>query len=51
MRKAWSRSASPAEITSCTNLATQKLSTEPDARRRWAYVCSSILSSSQFLTF
>lgn len=51
MRKAWSRSASPDEITSCTNLATKKLATEPDARRRWAYVCSSILSSSQFLTF
>lgn len=51
MRKAWSRSASPEEITSCTNLATQKLSAEPDARKRWTYVCSSILSSSQFLTF
>jgi hypothetical protein len=51
IRKAWSRSASPEEITACTNLATQKLSAEPDARRRWTYVCSSILSSSQFLTF
>jgi len=51
MRKAWSRSPSPDEISSCTTLATQKLSTEPDARKRWTYVCSSILSSSQFLTF
>ena len=51
IRKAWSRSASPEEIASCTNLATQKLSAEPDARKRWTYVCSSILSSSQFLTF
>jgi hypothetical protein len=51
IRKAWSRSASPDELTSCTTLATQKLSAEPDARKRWTYVCSSILSSSQFLTF
>lgn len=51
MRKAWSRTASPDEITSCTNLAMNKLAAEPDARRRWTYVCSSILSSSQFLTF
>jgi hypothetical protein len=51
MRKAWSRSPSPDEITSCTTLATTKLAAEPDARRRWTYVCSSILSSSQFLTF
>lgn len=51
MRKAWSRSASPDEIASCVNLATTKLNDEPDARRRWTYVCASILSSSQFLTF
>jgi len=51
MRKAWSRAPSPDEITSCTTLATTKLATESDARKRWSYVCSSILSSSQFLTF
>jgi hypothetical protein len=51
MRKAWSRTPSPDEIASCTSLATTKLSAEPDARKRWTYVCSSILSSSQFLTF
>ena len=51
MRKAWSKTAAPEEIASCTTLATTKLATEPDARRRWAYVCASILSSSQFLTF
>ena len=51
MRKAWSHAPSPDEITSCTTLATSKLATEPDARKRWSYVCSSILSSSQFLTF
>ena len=51
MRKAWSREASPEEIAACTTLATTKLAAEPDARRRWTYVCSSVLSSSQFLTF
>jgi hypothetical protein len=51
MRKAWSKTPAPEEIASCTTLATTKLATEPDVRRRWAYVCASILSSSQFLTF
>jgi len=51
MRKAWSRTASPEEISGCATLATDKLTTEPDARRKWSYVCASILSSSQFLTF
>jgi hypothetical protein len=51
MRKAWSRSPSPDEIGVCVDLATQKLGAEPDPRRRWTYVCASILSSSHFLTF
>lgn len=51
MRKAWSKTPAPEEVTACQNLATTKLAKEPDARRRWTYVCSSILSSSQFLTF
>ncbi len=51
MRKAWSHSASPDEIAACVDLATNQLNAEPDARRRWTYVCASILSSAQFLTF
>lgn len=51
IRKAWSRSASPDEVTACTTLAVTKLATETDVRKRWAYVCASVLSSSQFLTF
>jgi len=51
MRKAWNKTPAPEEIASCTTLATTKLGAEPDARRRWAYVCASVLSSSQFLTF
>jgi hypothetical protein len=51
MRKAWSRSPSPDEIAGCVELATKKLGEEPNTRRRWSYVCASILSSSHFLTF
>lgn len=51
MRKAWSRTPSPDEIADCSNLAVTKLATQTNVTRRWAYVCASILSSSQFLTF
>jgi len=51
MRKAWSRTPSPEEISGCSSLATDKLSSEQDVKRRWAYVCASVLSSTQFLTF
>lgn len=51
MRKAWSKTAQPPEVDGCVELATKKLESEPDVRRRWAYVCASILSSSHFLTF
>jgi hypothetical protein len=51
IRKAWSRSPSPDEISTCIDLATTKLASQNDPRVRWAYVCSSILSASQFLTF
>lgn len=51
MRKAWSRTPAPEEVDACTDLAMNKLSTETEPARRWAYVCASILSSTQFLTF
>lgn len=51
MRKAWSRTPAPEEIDGCTDLALTKLASETDPARRWAYVCASVLSSSQFLTF
>jgi hypothetical protein len=51
MRKAWNKTPAPEEIDACTTLATTKLASEPDVRRRWTYVCASVLSSSQFLTF
>lgn len=51
MRKAWSQSGSPDEISGCVDLATTKLASETDPHRQWAYVCASILSSTHFLTF
>ena len=51
MRKAWSRSPSPDEISACSTLATTTLAEEKDVARRWAYTCASVLSASQFLTF
>lgn len=51
MRKAWSRSPSPEEIAGCADLAVGGVAEEPDVARRWAYACTSVLSSSQFLTF
>jgi hypothetical protein len=49
MRKAWSRSASPDEISGCAKLATTI--NESDVRKKWAYTCTSVLSAAQFLTF
>lgn len=51
MRKAWSRSPSPDEISGCADLAVKALADEKDVARRWAYACASVMSSSQFLTF
>lgn len=51
MRKAWSRSPSPDEISGCADLAVTALADEKNVARRWAYACASVLSSSQFLTF
>lgn len=50
-RKAWSRTPTTEEIDSCKNLAVQGLTSEADARRRWAHVCASILSSAGFTTY
>lgn len=51
MRKAWSRAPSPDELDACSELAVTGLADETNARKRWAYVCASVLSASQFLTF
>jgi len=50
MEKAWGE-ATATEVTTCVDLATNKLTAEADPRKRWAHVCASILSAPQFLTF
>jgi hypothetical protein len=51
MQKAWGDAPGASELAACVELATTKLAGESDARKRWAHVCASILSSSQFLTY
>jgi hypothetical protein len=51
MTKAWGTTPNDDELAACADLATNKLSGEPDARKKWAHVCATILSTSQFLTF
>lgn len=51
MKKFWSQTPQPAEIASCSNYATTALGKEPNARRRWAYVCAAAMTSTRFLTF
>lgn len=51
MRKAWNRTPNPTEVDACVDLATQKVKTETNPARAWSYVCASVLSSSQFLTY
>ena len=50
-RKFWSRTGSQEEVDACVKLATVDLSSEPDAHRRWAYVCASVLSATGFVSY
>jgi hypothetical protein len=50
-RKFWSRAATDDEAKACANVAMTATAAEPDPKRRWAYVCASLLSSSGFLTY
>lgn len=51
MNKFWDMTPSPDQIASCSKFATTGLAKEPDARRKWSYVCASVLTSTRFLTF
>jgi hypothetical protein len=50
-RKFWSRAPSDDEVKACTDVALTDTASEPDAKRRWAYTCASLLSASGFLTY
>lgn len=49
-RKYWQRTASPDEVKACSDLI-QGLTTETNARRRWAHGCASLLTSTGFTTY
>lgn len=49
--KFWSRAPDADELASCVDVATNKTGAEPQARRKWAYACASVLSSAGFLTY
>src|SRR5262249_32659066 len=51
MEKAWGAPPAADELAACVDLATNKLAVETDPRKKWAHVCATILTSSQFLTF
>lgn len=50
-RKFWSKTASPDQITACADVAVSGSSSIPDARKRWAYACASVLTAAGFLTY
>lgn len=50
MQSAWSRAPAPEEVASCVDLALD-LEEEPTPQRRWAYVCASIVSSTNWLAY
>jgi hypothetical protein len=50
-RKFWSKTPGPSEISSCVEVATTGSAAEPNARRKWAYACASVLTSAGFLAY
>ena len=50
-RRFWSKTPAPQEIQSCVDVAVTAAASEPNARRKWAYACASVLSSAGFLTY
>ncbi len=50
-RKAWQRSPTPDETNACVDLVMTKLPNESVARRRWAHLCASVMTSNGFITY
>jgi hypothetical protein len=51
MRKFWMQTGTPDEVDSCVRFATVDTAAVKDARRRWAHVCASIMSSAGFMAY
>lgn len=45
----WSRTPSAAEVTACSSFAVSTANNDTNPRRRWAYVCATLMSSVGFL--
>ncbi len=50
-RKFWSRTPAEDEIAACAQVALTDTAAESDPRRRWAYACAGVLSSSGFMSY
>ena len=50
-KRFWSRSPDVDEVQACVDMVVSGTAKETQARRKWAYACSSVLSSAPFLTF
>lgn len=50
-RTFWSRTASPDQIAACSDVAIAGAAKEPNAQRKWAYACASVLDSAGFMTY
>ncbi len=50
-RKFWSKTPTAAEVQACADVAVSGAAAEPQARRKWAYACASVLTASGFLTY
>ncbi len=48
-RRFWSAVPTAAETQTCATFATSAINDDTNPRRRWAYVCASVLTSAQFL--
>lgn len=48
-KKYWSRIPTAAETAACVTFATSAVNNDANARRRWAYACASVLTSTGFL--
>lgn len=47
----WSRVPTSAETSACASFATSAVNNDVDPRRRWAYACAAVLTSTGFLTY
>jgi hypothetical protein len=50
-RAFWSRTASPVEIEPCVRAATTGAESEPDPKKKWAWGCTTLVVSANFVSY